>query len=182
MASGSKVSSPINYEFSHSFSDFSYGYQGTSNFVFFPLNDSGYPEEEGAQTNTIEGSGPHPDRQDHSYCHQVVFHKDYLYVVDLGTDTISVYRFNDANGEVQLAGNRLRTASGAGPRHIIFHPSKPLAFGCNELNSTANVYRVNAARGQLELVQTINTRREEDEKGSIKERTLISNLNHTFFF
>lgn len=169
MASCSKVISLNNREIFFAFFDFSYGYKGTSNFVLFPLNDSGYPEEKGAQINSIEGSGPHPDRQDHSYCHQVLFHKDYLYVVDLGTDTISTYRFNDTNGEVQLAGNRLRTAAGAGPRHIIFHPSKPFAFGCNELNSTANVYRVDAARGHLELVQTINTRQAEDEKGSIKE-------------
>jgi 6-phosphogluconolactonase len=86
----------------------------------------------------------------------------------LGTDTISVYRFNDTNGEVSLVGNRIKTEAGAGPRHIIFHPSKSLAFVCNELNSTANVYRVNASHGQLELLQTIKTRRQEDENGCIK--------------
>jgi 6-phosphogluconolactonase (cycloisomerase 2 family) len=129
------------------------------------LNDSGIPEEAGAQTNTIDGSGPHPDRQDHSYCHHVLFYKDHLYVVDLGTDTLSVYRFNDTNGEVNLVGDRIKTAPGAGPRHIIFHPNKPLVFVCNELNSTTNVYRINASLGQLEHLQTIKTRRQEDENG-----------------
>jgi 6-phosphogluconolactonase (cycloisomerase 2 family) len=129
------------------------------------LNDSGLPEVNGAQINTIDGSGPHPDRQDHSYCHHVLFYKDHLYVVDLGTDTVSVYRFNDTNGEVKLVGDRIKTAAGAGPRHIIFHPSKPLAFVCNELNSTVNVYRINASLGQLEHLQTIKTRRQEDENG-----------------
>ncbi len=129
------------------------------------MNDSGIPEEAGAQTNTIDGSGPHPDRQDHSYCHHVLFYKDHLYVVDLGTDTLSVYRFNDTNGEVNLVGDRIKTAPGAGPRHIIFHPNKPLVFVCNELNSTTNVYRINASLGQLEHLQTIKTRRQEDENG-----------------
>ncbi len=129
------------------------------------MNDSGLPEVNGAQINTIDGSGPHPDRQDHSYCHHVLFYKDHFYVVDLGTDTVSVYRFNDTNGEVKLVGDPIKTAAGAGPRHIIFHPTKPLAFVCNELNSTVNVYRINASLGQLEDLQTIKTRRQEDENG-----------------
>jgi 6-phosphogluconolactonase (cycloisomerase 2 family) len=86
-------------------------------------------------------------------------------VVDLGTDTLSVYRFNGTNGEVNLVGDRIKTEPGAGPRHIIFHPNKPLAFVCNELNSTTNVYRTNASLGQLEHLQTIKTRRQEDENG-----------------
>jgi 6-phosphogluconolactonase len=144
---------------------FSYGYKGKSNFVFFPLNDSRLPEEKGAQINTIDGRGPHPDRQDHSYCHHALFHKGYVYVADLGTDTISVYRFNDTNGEASLVGDRIKTEAGAGPRHIIFHPNKPLAFVCNELNSTTNVYQTDASLGQLKLLQTIKTRRQEDENG-----------------
>jgi len=133
------------------------------------LNNSGFPEEKGAQINSIEGNGPNTARQDHSHCHHVVFYKDYLYVVDLGTDTLSVYRFNETNGEVELVGNRIKTEAGAGPRHIIFHPNKSLAFVCNELNSTTNVYRVNASLGQLEYLQTIKTRREQDENDAKNE-------------
>ncbi len=86
----------------------------------------------------------------------------------MGTDTLSIYRFNDTNGEVNLVGNRIKTEAGAGPRHMIFHPTKPLVFVCNELNSTANVYRANASYDQLEHLQTIKTRRQEDENGEIK--------------
>ncbi|CAF1324181.1 unnamed protein product [Adineta steineri] len=146
-----------------------YGDKGASNFTFFPLNDCKQPEEKGAQTNTVEGSGPHPTRQQHSYCHHALFHQGYLYVVDLGTDTISVYHFNDTNGEVNLINNQIKTEAGAGPRHIIFHPTKPLAFVCNELNSTTNVYRVNSSSGELEYIQTIKTRRQDDENDSSKE-------------
>ena len=130
---------------------------------------SGLPEENGAQITSIEGCGPNPDRQTHSYCHHAVFYKNNLYVVDLGTDTISVYNYNNTNGEVNLVGNRIKTEAGAGPRHILFHQDKSLAFVCNELNSTTNVYRIDSSNGQLELVQTIKTRREEDENGKRKK-------------
>ena len=129
---------------------FSYGAEGTSNFVVFPLNESNFPEEKGAQINQLmDDMVQILDRQDHSHCHHVVFYQGYLYVVDLGTDTINVYHFNDTNGEVSLIGDRIKTEPGAGPRHIIFHPNKPLAFVCNELDSTINVYRINASIGQL---------------------------------
>ncbi|CAF3774622.1 unnamed protein product [Rotaria sordida] len=146
-----------------------YGHQGTSNVVLFPLNNLNLPEEKNAQINTIDGRGPNPDRQDHSHCHQVLFYQNYLYVVDLGTDTLNIYRFNNVNGEVSLIGNRIKTEAGAGPRHMIFHPNKLLAFLCNELNSTTNVYRINASCEQLEYLQTIKTRRQEDENDSSKE-------------
>jgi 6-phosphogluconolactonase len=140
----------------------SYGYQGTSNVTIFPLNSEHKPEEEHARITQIDGRGPHPDRQDHSYCHQVLFCSGYLYVVDLGTDTLNIYRFDDTTGNMSLSGNRIQTAPGAGPRHMLFHPNKPLAFVCNELNSTVNVYRTDRSNGQLELLQTIQTRRDND--------------------
>ncbi|UJR27472.1 hypothetical protein I4U23_008758 [Adineta vaga] len=146
-----------------------YGDKGTSNFVSFPLNNSKYPEEKGVQITTIEGNGPHPSRQQHSYCHHVLFHQNHLYVVDLGSDTLSVYHFDGKNGKVNLVHNRTKTEAGAGPRHILFHPTKPFAFVCNELNSTTNVYRCDSSSGQLEHLQTIQTRREKDQNDSTKE-------------
>jgi 6-phosphogluconolactonase (cycloisomerase 2 family) len=106
----------------------------------------------------------------------VQFYQGYLYVIDLGTDTINVYHYNDTNGEVRLHRDRIQTSPGAGPRHLLFHPDKPLAFVCNELASTINVYRIDAAIGQLELQETIPTRRPEDEKSESKSNELISYL------
>jgi 6-phosphogluconolactonase len=85
-------------------------------------------------------------------------------VIDLGTDTINVYHYNETTGVVQLNRDRIKTQPGAGPRHLLFHPDKPLAFVSNELDSTTNVYRIDAAIGTFEHQQTINTRRPEDEK------------------
>ncbi|CAM2712012.1 unnamed protein product, partial [Rotaria socialis] len=146
-----------------------YGYEGTSNFVLFPFNDSKLPEEKDAQINAIDGNGPNVDRQEHSHCHQVLFHQGYLYIVDLGTDTLSMYRFNDTNGETSLVGDRIKIEAGAGPRHLLFHPNKSLVFVCNELNSTTSVYRKNNSSDQFECIQTIKTRRPADENDATKE-------------
>lgn len=146
---------------------FSYGVPDSATFALQPLNSSKYPEEKGAQVVSIDGHGPNTKRQDHSHCHEVQFHNDFLYGVDLGTDTINVYRYDQTSGELQLNGDRIKTEAGAGPRHLLFHPNKPLAFVCNELNSTTNVYQVDAAKGKFEHLQTISTRRSEDEKCSL---------------
>ncbi|CAF1656634.1 unnamed protein product, partial [Adineta ricciae] len=148
-----------------------YGGLGSASFALLPLNKSHYPEEKGAKIETVDGRGPHPDRQDHSHCHQVQFYENYLYGVDLGTDTINIYRFDDATGEMRLLHSRIQTEAGAGPRHLFFHPDKPLAFVCNELNSTTCVYRTDATLGKLQLQQTITTRRSDDEKNLTKENT-----------
>ena len=39
--------------------------------------------------------------------------------------------------------------AGAGPRHIAFHPTLPLVFVANELDSTVATLRFDAARGTL---------------------------------
>ncbi|CAF0760102.1 unnamed protein product [Adineta ricciae] len=145
-----------------------YGDKGVANIVSLPLNDAKYPDEKGAQITAIEGDGPHPTRQKHSYCHHAIFHDNYLYVVDLGSDTLSTYRFDATTGKLDLVGDRVKTEAGAGPRHILFHPTKPLAFVCNELNSTANVFSVDSSSGQLHHLQTIGTRQDKDQN-SIQE-------------
>lgn len=146
---------------------FSYGFEGTSNTVLFPLNDSKFLEEKDARITTIDGHGPNASRQEHSHCHHVLFHQGYLYTVDLGVDVLSIYRFNESNGDVSLVGDHIKTEPGAGPRHMIFHPTKPLVFVCNELNSTTSVFRINTSADQFECIQTIKTRRQEDESSKI---------------
>jgi 6-phosphogluconolactonase len=47
--------------------------------------------------------------------------------------------------------------AGAGPRHIAFHPTLPLAFVANELDSTVATLRFDADRGALTLVDTRST-------------------------
>ena len=47
--------------------------------------------------------------------------------------------------------------SGAGPRHLAFHPTLPLVFVANELDSTLTTLRFDAERGTLSSLNTRST-------------------------
>ena len=127
----------------------------------FPINADGSlapftdmvpaPGEVGPHRNQ-SGAGPHP--------HYVSFDPSgrYLVAPDRGTDRVLIYRLDQSTGK--LAANEpafARTRRGAGPRHLAFHPSKPLAYVCDELDSTVTAYAWNAERGELTAIQVIPT-------------------------
>jgi 6-phosphogluconolactonase (cycloisomerase 2 family) len=96
------------------------------------------------------GAGPHP--------HYVSFDPSgrFLVAPDRGTDRILIYRLDAATGK--LAANDpafARTRRGAGPRHLAFHPAKPWAYVCDELDSTVTAYVWNSERGELKAFQVI---------------------------
>ena len=96
------------------------------------------------------GAGPHP--------HYVSFDPSgrFLVAPDRGTDRVLIYRLDAATGK--LAANDpafARTRRGAGPRHLAFHPAKPWAYVCDELNSTVTAYVWNSERGELKAFQVI---------------------------
>ena len=47
--------------------------------------------------------------------------------------------------------------AGAGPRHLAFHPTRPLVFVANELDSTVATLRFDAERGTLSPLDTRST-------------------------
>ena len=47
--------------------------------------------------------------------------------------------------------------AGAGPRHVAFHPTLPLVYVANELDSTVSTFRFDAVRGALAPVDTRST-------------------------
>lgn len=87
------------------------------------------------------GSGPCSPRQDSAHAHCAEFSADnLLYVTDLGTDEILCATVS--NGKLRLLPEqRLECRAGSGPRHILFHPSKPLVFLICELDNTVVAYR-----------------------------------------
>lgn len=93
-----------------------------------------------------------------SHVHSAFFSPDkkFLFVNDLGLDYIRAYKIDPAQGKLVYHGDT-RTAAGAGPRHLAFHPSRPLVFGINELNSTIVSYRYDAEAGTLKELQALST-------------------------
>src|ERR1051326_4235903 len=77
---------------------------------------------------------------------------------DLGADRVFVY-------SLDLEGRSLRHVeegaavmrAGAGPRHLAFHPTLPLVYVANELDSTVATLRFDSTRGALSPQSTVST-------------------------
>jgi 6-phosphogluconolactonase len=95
------------------------------------------------------GHGPNAQRQERSHAHCVRWTPDqrYLTVVDLGIDSVRLYRATDFT----LA-SETKLPAGSGPRHIVFHPHKPLAYVMAELQP--GVTTLAYADGRFEVVAT----------------------------
>jgi 6-phosphogluconolactonase len=106
------------------------------------------------------GTGPNAGRQEGPHAHQIVTDLDgaHVFDVDLGADKLNVLNLELGSGA--LSANTVpfaNTASGAGPRHMAFHPNRKLAYVLNELVSTIDVHAYDAVRGALIWMQTIST-------------------------
>ena len=83
---------------------------------------------------------------------------NYVLACDLGLDRVMVYRLDVTTGK--LTPNELpyaQLSSGAGPRHLAFHPSDRYVYVINELDSTMSAFAYDAARGALQVLQTVST-------------------------
>ncbi len=90
------------------------------------------------------GRGPDPKRQEkpHAHCAEVSPDGRHLCIVDLGLDQVRVYDFpNRARGLTEKLSLRITSATSAGPRHLIFHPTGRFAFLLHELDNTISSFR-----------------------------------------
>ncbi len=98
------------------------------------------------------GSGPNAARQGAPHAHCIVADPSnrFALAADLGADRVFVYRLDlDGKSLRRAEGGDAVMRSGAGPRHIAFHPTLPLVFVANELDSTVATLRLDAERGTL---------------------------------
>lgn len=109
------------------------------------------------QTIVHEGKGI-KSNQDKPHVHATVLSKDnrYLYVPDLGTDKINVYKIDPAKS------NPLSPASppfvalepGSGPRHFTFDPTGKHAFVIQEMTGVVTAF--NVSDGKLTAKQSVS--------------------------
>jgi 6-phosphogluconolactonase len=108
----------------------------------------------GESTDLVQHIGT--DRAPHA--HQVLTDPSgrWVVAVDLGADSVFVYRLNLGTGKLALH-QQLRLPTGAGPRHLAFHPRGRFAYIVGELRSEITVAAWDAARGRLTPGQVIPT-------------------------
>jgi 6-phosphogluconolactonase len=106
------------------------------------------------------GSGPNAARQSAPHAHCIVADPSNRFVLaaDLGADRVFVYRLDlDGKSLRHIEGGDAVMRPGAGPRHIAFHPTLPLVFVANELDSTVATLRFDAERGALSPLDARST-------------------------
>jgi len=78
--------------------------------------------------------------------------------VDLGLDTIFVWKFNDQTGKLSPGEHhRVMLPPGDGPRHFYFHPNHRWLYSIQEEGSTIVLFDYDSVNGKLAPRQTIST-------------------------
>jgi 6-phosphogluconolactonase len=134
---------------------------GTGNYPIYPIQADG---SIGAKSSDFQGegngTGPNPDRQEGPHAHQILTDPaaGHVFGVDLGADKVNAWTFDLDTGV--LTPNTVPfapVASGSGPRHMAFHPSRPLAYVLDELVSSITAFAYDPVRGAFVWLQTIST-------------------------
>jgi 6-phosphogluconolactonase len=112
-------------------------------------------------TLTLPGEpGPHRKEQTSSHPHHSPFDPSgrFVLVPDKGLDEVFVLRLDPATGKLALNDPpAVKSRSGAGPRHVAFHPAMRLAYVLNELDSTVTTYGWDGETGRLDAKQVVTT-------------------------
>jgi 6-phosphogluconolactonase len=106
-------------------------------------------------------------RQDTSHPHSIILSPDekYCYVLDLGTDRISIFEVDYQNGKlIPIINNNNNSTSNSislnphsGPRHFVFHPNEKYVYAINELSNTITIISFNKVTGNLNILDYIST-------------------------
>jgi 6-phosphogluconolactonase len=132
-----------------------YGSGNVASFAIKP--DGSIGDRTGFDQHT--GSSVDPARQKGPHAHAVVLSPDnrFLFVPDLGTDQIKIYRVDAAKGTFTPNDPAFATVkAGLGPRHFTFGRGAKFAYAVCEMGSSVAVFSYNPVKGSLTPVQTIS--------------------------
>ncbi len=127
---------------------------GSGSIAYLPVREDGSLQK-ASTIHFHEGSGI-TSRQEtaHAHCIRVSPDGKFAYSSDLGTDRIYIYRMTEARPELT---GEYKSAAGAGPRHLAFHPRANYVYSINELNGTIDCMLRDTLTGELAHFQTIST-------------------------
>jgi 6-phosphogluconolactonase len=130
---------------------------GTGNAALYPIQPDGSLGEMSSFVQH-EGQGPNQSRQEGPHAHSTTFTPDnqFAIVADLGIDQLVIYKFDAKTGTLNPH-VQAQAQSGAGPRHLAFHPNGTQVYVANELNNTVSLYDYNGVEGTLLERQAFDT-------------------------
>src|SRR5580692_1517826 len=112
---------------------------------------TGFDQHHGSSIDRARQEGPH--------AHAVVLSPDnrFLFVPDLGTDQVKIYRVDAVKGTFTPNNPPFATVkAGLGPRHFTFGRGAKFAYAVCEMGSSVAVFSYDPAKGSLTPVQTIS--------------------------
>ena len=127
---------------------------GSGNVAVLPLAKDGALQPVSQVFELTGTPGPDPVQQTSSHPHAVIFDPSRRFVIvpDKGFDCTFIFGFED--GRLTLS-QAMPSRPGAAPRHCTFHPTLPVLYVNNELDSTVAVYRWSA--GRIEEIEVVGT-------------------------
>jgi len=109
------------------------------------------------------GHGPNKNRQDAPHPHSINVDPKgdgrFVFIPDLGLDTVFSFEVNAGKFQNTSFTSVTQLPPGAGPRHMAFHPTLPIAYVLSEMGSTITTFTYDSSRGHLIMpsLQTIKT-------------------------
>lgn len=107
-----------------------------------------------------QGHSVMPRRQESAHAHSSRYTPDGkgVLVPDLGTDKVMNYDFDRGSGILSPNSKQpsLDVKPGEGPRHLVFHPSLPVAYLLTEIGNHIYVYDYNSSDRTFQQTQTIS--------------------------
>jgi 6-phosphogluconolactonase len=130
---------------------------GSGAVVVMPISEDGRLEPV-SQLVQLEGTpGPDPKQQASSHPHAVIFDPTGRFVIvpDKGFDRTFLFGFE--SGRLTPTEQAfVASAAGAAPRHTTFHPTLPILYVNNELDSTVTVFDWDAGRAtERQVISTL---------------------------
>ncbi len=137
---------------------------GSGSVADFPLKPDGTIGSLASKVQ-FEGSGPNPKRQKGPHAHAVVLSPDnrFLYVPDLGTDQVRIFKFDQATGAL-TPNQPARVKPGAGPRHFTISPDGHFAYVVDEMGSSVTAFKLDASSGALTEIEAVSTLPDDNTK------------------
>ena len=128
---------------------------GEGNVTVFTKNKNGSLNPF-VQSIQFSGMSINKERQEKPHLHSANFSPkgDFLFLPDLGTDKIRVFKFYDTQNKpiVETIDLTINTEAGGGPRHMVFHPNQKFVYLIEEMSGNIIVYAYK--NGQLSKIQS----------------------------
>lgn len=126
--------------------------------VLIPLGSAPDPVEVPGLSGMTVPALPMPHISTHPHCAVTDPAGRRVLVTDLAQNTVTAFDFDPATGQLSSPCTMAMGAGDAGPRLVLPHPSLPIAYVVNEINSTVSVLHLEHEFVEMQTVHTTHSR------------------------